>query len=108
MGVHPSLAGLGLLPGIGAGPEPDVLQARLDWQVVSTPVSVAVPTSDALCLFLKVISAGPVASTPVSVAGPAGELQVQVCRDLQVISAGPIVSTAVGVTRPASGLQVQV
>ena len=85
MGVHPSRAGLGLLPGIGAGPEPDVLQARLDWQVVTTPVSVAVPTS----LFLKVISAGQVASTPVSVAGPA-------------------VSTAVSVAGPACGLQVQV
>ncbi len=78
VGVHPRRAGLGLLQGLGAGPEPDVLQARLDWPVVSTPVSVAVPTSNALCLFLKVISAGPVAYTPVSVAGPAGELRVQV------------------------------
>ena len=85
MGVHPSRSGLGLLQGIGAGPEPDVLWERLDWPVLTTPVSVAVPTSDALRLFLKVISAGPVASTPVSVAGPAGELQVQAlgcCRRL--------------------------
>ncbi len=73
VGVHPSRAGLGLLPGIGAGPEPDVLWEHLDWPVLTTPVSVAVPTSDALCLFLRVISAGPVASTPVSVDGPAGE-----------------------------------
>ena len=66
-------------------PEPDVSQARLDWPVVSAPVSVAVPTSDALRLFLKVISTGPVASTSVIVAGPADELQVQAlgcCRRL--------------------------
>jgi hypothetical protein len=66
-------------------PEPDVSQARLDWPVVSAPVSVAVPTSDALRLFLKVISAGSVACTPVSIAGPAGELQVRAsgcCRRL--------------------------
>ncbi len=74
MGVHPSRAGLGLLPGIGAGPKPDVLWERLDWPVLTTPVSVAVSTSDALCLFLRVISAGPVASTPVSVDGLTGEL----------------------------------
>jgi hypothetical protein len=83
-GVHPSRVGLGLLPGVGAGPEPDVLQARLDWPV-STLVSVAVPTSDALRLFLKVISAGPAASIPVSIAGPSGELQIQAlgcCRRL--------------------------
>ena len=50
-GVDPSRAGLGLLPGVGAGPEPDVLRECLDWLVLTTPVSVAVPTSDALCLF---------------------------------------------------------
>ena len=52
VGVHPSCASLGLLPGVGAGPEPGVLRECLDWLVLATPVSIAVPASDALCLFL--------------------------------------------------------
>ena len=35
-GVHPSRAGLELLPGVGAEPEPDVLQVCLAWPVVFT------------------------------------------------------------------------
>jgi hypothetical protein len=105
-GVHPSRAGLGLLPGGGAEPEPVVSQCRqcsparasgaprLAGCQASLPVShcgltrsvtIAVPTSDVLCLFWSVIcAAGPVTvvSTAVGVAGPARELQAQVCRNL--------------------------
>jgi hypothetical protein len=42
VGMHPSRSGLGLI----------AASECLDWLVLATPVSVAVPTSDALCLFL--------------------------------------------------------
>ena len=52
VGVHPNCASLGLLPGVGAGPEPGVLRECFDWLVLATPVSAAVPANGALRLFL--------------------------------------------------------